>query len=266
MPDPRELPLRARIRAAVSLEPERAALVRRLGARSARRLDDLYFITAYAIDAVLERAGLQPGQVARARHAVVLGTGLGCLESDYAFDRWRKTPDGLGPSPRLFAYTLPNIALGEAAIRMGFEGENLVVTAGRVSALSALAVGADRVARGDAEVVIVVAADAAGPATAKLFALPPRSRVAAFALEGWSGADGPAVGAVPFASPRGPLEARARVETWGAPCPPPDEPLGLAGLAALFPALEARRDAAVRVRCPSGYGAAARIAGEAPST
>ncbi len=53
--------------------------------------------------------------------AVVIATRDGCLEVDHRYAETMQTI----PSPSLFVYTLPNIALGEICIRHGFTGEQL---------------------------------------------------------------------------------------------------------------------------------------------
>lgn len=53
--------------------------------------------------------------------AVVIATRDGCLETDHRYAETMQTI----PSPALFVYTLPNIALGEICIRHGFTGEQL---------------------------------------------------------------------------------------------------------------------------------------------
>ncbi len=53
--------------------------------------------------------------------AVVMATRDGCLETDHRYAETMQTI----PSPALFVYTLPNIALGEICIRYGFTGEQL---------------------------------------------------------------------------------------------------------------------------------------------
>jgi hypothetical protein len=56
--------------------------------------------------------------------ATVLQTHNGCYESDLAYS----TPGAL-PSPSKFVYTLPNIMLGEIAIKHGLKGEQLCMMA-----------------------------------------------------------------------------------------------------------------------------------------
>ena len=56
--------------------------------------------------------------------AICLQTAHGCLDTDL---RYLQTLDATHyfPSPSLFVYTLPNIAMGEICIRHGFKGENI---------------------------------------------------------------------------------------------------------------------------------------------
>jgi 3-oxoacyl-[acyl-carrier-protein] synthase-1/3-oxoacyl-[acyl-carrier-protein] synthase II len=66
--------------------------------------------------------------------------------------------------PRAFPYTAPNAAAGECSIAYRLTGPNLAVGAGLHGGLEALAVGCELVAAGDADAMVVVAADAPGPA------------------------------------------------------------------------------------------------------
>ncbi len=69
---------------------------------------------------VLDNALLY-SELDRSRVAVVISTAHGCLEVDKKYNETLKQI----PSPALFVYTLPNIMLGEVAIRHGFKGEQV---------------------------------------------------------------------------------------------------------------------------------------------
>lgn len=58
----------------------------------------------------------------KTKTAVIITTTEGSQEIDERFESTRKEI----PSPALFVYTLPNIAVGEICIRNGFKGEQMV--------------------------------------------------------------------------------------------------------------------------------------------
>ena len=150
----------ARIESARSdLERAAAPWVKRPG-----RLDEL------CLAGVVLAGALNAGELADQRHALVLATAVGCLESDYAF--WQQVMErgATGANPRLFAYTLPNVVLGEIAIRFGLTGDQLCISAGRASALTGLAEGAALVASGEVDCALVLAIDPVGPALQRIYA------------------------------------------------------------------------------------------------
>lgn len=104
------------------------------------------------------------------RHALVLATTLGCLESDAAY--YRQLVDlGLPRvNPRIFAYTLPNVVLGEVAIALGLTGDNQLYDAGRASGLVALGEAADQIRAGLLDTALVLVLDVVGPAAREAFA------------------------------------------------------------------------------------------------
>lgn len=90
--------------------------------------------------------------------AIVIGTQEGCLGTDIDFS------DGIGseqgPSPRLFAYTLPSTVCGDIAIRHGLHGPNACFQAGRNSGLVALSEGYHLLQGGEAEACVCVGCSA----------------------------------------------------------------------------------------------------------
>lgn len=264
----------ALVTAFVDLPPDRPRLVRTLGLRSSRRFDDFCVFTVAAVDAALEAAGLSVASLASVPHALVLGTALGCLESDHAFYLREIEPERHDPSPRIFAYTLPNIGLGEAAIRHRLIGEHLVVSAGRASGLAALAEAADLVARGNCEVVLALVIDAVGAGAGRLLHGTPgvRPRSAAFVVERSHQAE--ARGARPLARIAGralpkalepDLRRPAALEASSPPVSPgtavgsSSEDLGATGVSAVIRLLLDGRPGNVTVRCPTGYAATLEV-------
>jgi 3-oxoacyl-(acyl-carrier-protein) synthase len=128
------------------------------------RLDPLcrYALTAAEIvglsgsedDETLDRMGL------------VMGTEFGCFSVDADF---LKNVRGTGAKPLQFLYTLPNIALGEIAIRHVIRGLNLCVMAGPESGLLALWQGYGLVANGEASGCLCLGADAVASWAAEYF-------------------------------------------------------------------------------------------------
>ena len=113
-----------------------------------------------AVKASGDLAGLDRDEVAQ-----VGGTMLGCLEVDAQFDDTRRAG---APSPALFVYTLPSMFQGEIAIKFHLRGRCTLLSTGKLSALTALGTGIRWIEKGRAKHVLVVAADAAGPAAAQL--------------------------------------------------------------------------------------------------
>ena len=247
----------ALLTALVQMPPERAEAVQLIGARAARRLDDLCLFGVAVAEAVLAKSGLTAEMFASSKHGLVLGTGLGCLESDYGFYARELAPDEFDPSPRLFAYTLPNIVLGETAIRHGLQGENLVLSAGRASGLAALVEATERIRNGIWDRALVVVTDAVGPAAARLTP----AGTTGVSL-GWL-VESPKAAADRDASVLGELSGRrwsvpvrdlalpARVT----PSESGAEPLGAAGLSTLAALVASKSGGEVEVHCPSGYAA-----------
>jgi hypothetical protein len=90
--------------------------------------------------------------------AVVLGTAWGCQGVDGDF--YRGIVKGDGPSPTLFAYTLPTIAVGEICIRHSLGGPSYCFQAGAESGLAALFEGLRLLQEGDCERCLCIMADA----------------------------------------------------------------------------------------------------------
>ncbi len=236
-------PLPARLVSAVDLVPDRRSLASRLGSRGSR-LDDFGLAVVAAADAALAEAGWSLPRAASVRHGLFLGSGLGCIEADLAFE------SGEG-GPRRFSATLPSIALGEAAIRLQLHGEQHVVVAGRASGLGALAVAAAAVQDGVFDLAVVVVADMLGPCTVAALGAPidgARPRAAGFVIERGSGSGLALITGRIDPAPRGRLARPARVDGGDER---PGEPLGAAGLDSVLSGLGTA--GRVRVTCPSGH-------------
>ena len=100
--------------------------------------------------------------------ALVGGSMLGCVEVDAQYHDTLLKGGQTGASPALFVYTLPSMFLGEIAIKFGLRGRSSYINTGRTSALAALVQGARMIEKVRAPFVLVVAAEAVGPAARDL--------------------------------------------------------------------------------------------------
>jgi len=90
------------------------------------RMDDLSRLGLSAMAMALTDAGRIEWSQKRPI-GILAGTVFGCLHTDQAYFNTAKAGSGQSPSPSLFAYTLPNCMLGEAAIIFGLTGPTYVV-------------------------------------------------------------------------------------------------------------------------------------------
>jgi 3-oxoacyl-[acyl-carrier-protein] synthase-1/3-oxoacyl-[acyl-carrier-protein] synthase II len=183
--------------AAESLAARTGAAVDRLA-----RADDLVRLTIAAAARLLpgDRGGPEGGA------GIVVGHGLATLEANAVFQGRIRQRGAARAAPRQFPYTTPNAAAGECAALFGLRGPALAVGGGPHGGLEALAVAADLVRSGIAPRIVVVAVDAAGPATARV------------SPETASGAVALVVAAEPGPGWRRLEEAEVRLERDHAPC------------------------------------------------
>ena len=111
------------------------------------RLDAFSRIGLAAVALALRDAGLGGWTQPRAV-GVFAATTYGCLSTDVDYLASVGAAPGLA-SPHLFAYTLPNVFLGEAAIRYGLTGPTVVVSDEKGHGTAALESAADYVADSD---------------------------------------------------------------------------------------------------------------------
>ena len=90
------------------------------------RMDEYSRLGLAAIAFALKDAGLEKWNKKR-DIGIIASTLYGCLHTDIDFFNTVIPDEGLMASPNLFAYTLPNCFLGEAAIHFGLTGEGFVV-------------------------------------------------------------------------------------------------------------------------------------------
>ena len=97
----------------------------------------------------------------RLETTIVMGTMGGCYGADLDF--YRGILQGDGPSPIMFAYTLPTIALGEVAIRHRLGGASYCFMAGADSGLLALWESVKLLEAGECEACVCIMADVLPP-------------------------------------------------------------------------------------------------------
>ncbi|MDC0746590.1 beta-ketoacyl synthase N-terminal-like domain-containing protein [Polyangium mundeleinium] len=103
------------------------------------------------------------GREALAGAGIVAGHALATLDTNDRFDARRRARGPGAVDPRLFPATSPNAVAGECAIVYQLRGPSFAVNAGLDGGTEALSVGAELVAMGDADRVVVLAVDDAGP-------------------------------------------------------------------------------------------------------
>lgn len=130
------------------------------------RLDGLCRLGLAAVAALAEKVGRDALRGA----GIAAGHGLATIETNEAFDARRRSRGPTGVEPRAFPATSPNAVAGECAIVYKLTGPSFAVGAGLDGATEALAGAAELVAAGDADQMVVVAADDAGPVARDLLA------------------------------------------------------------------------------------------------
>jgi 3-oxoacyl-[acyl-carrier-protein] synthase-1/3-oxoacyl-[acyl-carrier-protein] synthase II len=113
-------------------------------------------------------ARLQQGEGSLAGAGVVVGTALGPVETNAIFAANLRARGARAAEPRRFPYTSPNAAPGECSIAFGLTGPGLSVGGGLHAGIEALGTAAVLIASGDADRMVVVAADEGGEATRAL--------------------------------------------------------------------------------------------------
>jgi 3-oxoacyl-(acyl-carrier-protein) synthase len=144
----------------------------RLGTRFGR-LDLASQLALLAVDLL----GVDFEKFSRERIAICLAAKAGSLSTD--FDFWQGRDAIGGPSPTLFAYTLPSAAIGEIAIRHRLTGPNLCFVGDEKIILPE---ATDLIQRGEADACVCVYCEVVNVAVAKIINNPPAARASAFFL------------------------------------------------------------------------------------
>lgn len=129
------------------------------------RLDSVSRRAVGAAASALEQLGAALPE----RAGVVVGTATATLEIDAVFDARRRSRGARFVEPRRFPSTSPNLAPGACSIAFGLRGPALAVGWGPWAAVEALRVGYDLVSGGDADLMVVVAAEERGAVVERLW-------------------------------------------------------------------------------------------------
>lgn len=144
------------------------------------RLDSVSALVLAAAARVLRGASLAN----REAFGVIVGSASATLEIDELFATKLRERGPRGVEPRRFPSTSPNLSAGECSIAFELTGPTLAVGAGPAAASEALLVAYDLIESGDAEQLLVVVVEDAGPVVGDLFGraelpLPARGALAA---------------------------------------------------------------------------------------
>jgi 3-oxoacyl-[acyl-carrier-protein] synthase II len=134
------------------------------------RLDAFSRLALAGVALALRDAGIEQWTQPRAA-LIAAGTTYGCTGTDLDYLATLDAAPGLA-SPQLFAYTLPNVFLGEAAIRFGLTGPTLIVSDEAGSGAAALETALDYLAAGG-DTALAGICDLARPAALPALPAPP---------------------------------------------------------------------------------------------
>ncbi|MCJ7833203.1 MAG: hypothetical protein MUQ20_02305 [Deltaproteobacteria bacterium] len=126
------------------------------------RMDEYSRLGITAIALALKDAELDQWTEMR-NIAVIASTVYGCLQTDVEYYDTVRPEGGRLASPNLFAYTLPNTFLGEAAIHFGLTGAGFIIHESSLSGLSGLWLAMNSMAGEECEAVITGICDAGPP-------------------------------------------------------------------------------------------------------
>ena len=126
------------------------------------RLDDYSKLGFAAITFALNDAKMD--QWDKKRHiGVVASTTYGCLATDIDYYETVVPEGGSFASPSLFAYTLPNVYLGEVATRFGLTGQTFVVNEPELSGVAGLRMALNSIVLDDCPVMLAGLCDTGRP-------------------------------------------------------------------------------------------------------
>ena len=114
--------------------------------------------------------------------AVISSTVYGCLQTDADYYDTVRSEEGRFASPNLFAYTLSNTFLGEAAIYFGLTGAGYIIHERSLSGFPGLLLAMDSLAKNECETVITGICDC-GPSPVFGRTVPPVPEALFFVLQ-----------------------------------------------------------------------------------
>ncbi len=124
------------------------------------RMDGVCRLSLLAIGSLAEKVSREALKGA----GIVLGTALATIDVNAIYDENFRKKGAAYAEARRFAYTTPNAAAGECAMAFGLTGPNLACSRGPDAYAEANEIARDLIRAGDAERVVVVEVDSAGPA------------------------------------------------------------------------------------------------------
>jgi 3-oxoacyl-[acyl-carrier-protein] synthase II len=126
------------------------------------RLDDYSKLGFAAITFALRDARLEQWYAKRPI-GIIASTTYGCLATDIDYYETVMPEGGAFASPSLFAYTLPNVFLGEAATRYGLTGETFVINEPELSGIVGLRMALNAIVLDDCPVMLAGLCDSGRP-------------------------------------------------------------------------------------------------------
>lgn len=131
-----------------------------LDRKIARRIDPFLTYAVAASDMALADSGLEPDDELKGQIGVLIGSGIGGLQtmSDQTKKLWESGPGRV--SPFLVPYMIPDMASGYVSIRHGFRGPNSCVVTACSTGANAIGDAAELIKRGAAPVMVAGGAEA----------------------------------------------------------------------------------------------------------
>lgn len=133
-------------------------------ARERRRMDKVSQLAVAVSRAALVAAGADGDADAVAATGVVLGTGIGPMESSERFTVPVLSEGARAANPAVFTNTVYNGAAGHVAMALGTRGPTSTLTSGHAAGAAAIGVAYDLLRAGRAERLLVPAVEAFSPA------------------------------------------------------------------------------------------------------
>jgi 3-oxoacyl-[acyl-carrier-protein] synthase II len=130
-----------------------------LSPKERKRVDRLGLFSIISSKLALEDGGMEVTDDNRERIGVILGTGVGPMESMEAFAKGVIEDGPGGANPAVFPNTVYNAAGGQVALKVGLIGSATTVTAGHAAGASSLCYGYDLAATDHADAVVCLGAD-----------------------------------------------------------------------------------------------------------